>query len=370
MLRGKAFWILGFFTTLSVLNVITAIVLAIELGIAANFQPYLIDALTGAIPVYLYLIASIVATLIFLGGTSSILIDELNKVEILNEINERAAKIQDDLALLQSDHEELKSTGILLKQDIDQTQKQISHNFDVNEKLQKENHADLTKSLEYESANITARIGKNLTDDFRKQEKNLTSKFEAEAVDIKNQIGMQLQELKINFQESEKRAKKDAKTITKQKKEIADIKDKILKLEQEFVRPKALLTSQSSPTKIRGIGPNTNDELEKMGIINIGDLILADPKSIAQQTGISEKMAKKLQGIAQLSLIPSLEDKDILLLEEIGIINQQELASQTPIEIGRKINKKIQEQIDSGKIPDIQKPTIEQITSWVKYAKT
>lgn len=375
-MRGKAVWILSFFTILSALNTITAIVLAIELGIQANFQPYLIDTLIGAIPVYFYLIASILATLILLGATSSSIVNELSKIEILNEINERAAKLQDGQAILQSGHEALKSTGILLKQAIDQTQKQIAHNFDVTEKLQKKNHADLTKSLEYESANIITKIRKNLKDDFGKQEKNLeqlhknlTSKLESESVDIKTQIGIQLQELEKTLQESEKRAKKNTKTITKQKKEITDIREKITNLEQEFIQPKTLLTSQSNPKQIRGIGPNTNDELKKMGITNIGELILADPKTIAQKTSTSEKTAKKLQGIAQLSMIPSLEDKDILLLEEIGITNQQELAEQTPIEIGRKINKNIQEQIDSGKISETQKPTIEQITLWIKYAK-
>lgn len=340
--------------------------MAIQLGVQASFQPYLIDTLTGAIPVVYYLIGSILATLIFLGATSSSIIGELNKIEILEEINERAAKIQDDLAILQSDHEELKSTGILLKQSIDQTQKQITHNFDESDELQKENHADLTKSLEYESVNITSKIGKNL----KQINESMTSKLEAKSVDIKEKIGTQLQEIEKSIQESEKRAKKNAKTIANQKKEISDIKDKIVNLKQEFVQPKALLTSQSSPTKIRGIGPNTNDELEKIGITNIGELILADPKIIEQKTSTSEKTAKKLQGIAQLSMIPSLEDKDIILLEEIGVTNQQELASQSAIEIGRKINKKIQEEIDSGKMPETEKPTIEQITSWIRYAKT
>ena len=321
--------------------------------------------------------SSILSTLIFLGTTTNNIVKELNKIELLNEINERAAKLQDDLTILQTGHEELKSTGILLKQSIDQTQKQITYNFDAAEKLQKKNHADLTKSLEFESANITTKIRKNLKDDFGKQEdtleqlhENITSKLESESVDIKTKIGIQLQELENTLKESEKRAKKNGKIITKQKKEITEIKEKIINLEQEFIQPEALLTSNSNPIKIKGIGPNTNDELNKIGITNIGELILADPKIIAQKTSTSEKTAKKLQGIAQLSMVPSLEDKDILLLEEIGIANQQELAGSTPIEVGRKINKKIQEQIDSGKIPEIQKPTIEQIASWIKYAKS
>ena len=65
-------------------------------------------------------------------------------------------------------------------------------------------------------------------------------------------------------------------------------------------------------------------------------LIFITP-AIAQKTSTSEKMAKKLQGIAQLSMIPSLQEKDIALLEEIGIADQQDLANQDPIKMGRKI---------------------------------
>jgi hypothetical protein len=76
-LQGKAIWALGFFSFLSGLNAVTAIFLAINLGIEGNFQPYLIDTITGSIPVYFYLIASIIATLLFLGGTAAKVVTEL-----------------------------------------------------------------------------------------------------------------------------------------------------------------------------------------------------------------------------------------------------------------------------------------------------
>ena len=223
---------------------------------------------------------------------------------------------------------------------------------------------------------ISPQIRKNLKDNFNKQKENLnqlnnnlSTRIESEAIDAKAQIGIQLQELKNALSEREKAAKKQAKTLTNQKKEIATIKDKITQIEQQFILPKTLVTSQSNPEQVRGIGPNTNNELKAMEITNIGELLLADPKAIAQKTSTSEKMAKKLQGIAQLSMIPSLQEKDIALLEEIGIADQQDLANQDPIKMGRKIRKTIKDQIEAGKTPEIQQPTIEKIRSWIKYAK-
>jgi len=375
-LKGKAIWILSFFTLLSALNAVVGIVLSINLGIEANFQPYLIGSLTGAIPVYVYLIASLVGSLIFLAATSASVVSELSKIELLNKINQRAELLQDGQALLKANQDELKGVAFLIKQNIDQTQKQITHNFVEQEKHLKELHAESTKNLEYESANITSKIRKNLKDNFNKQEENLnqlnnnlSTRIEGEAIDAKAQIGIQLQELKKALSEREKAAKKQAKTLTNQKKEIATIKDKITQIEQQFILPKTLLTSQSNPEQVRGIGPNTNNELKAMEITNIGELLLADPKAIAQKTSTSEKMAKKLQGIAQLSMIPSLQEKDIALLEEIGIADQQDLANQDPIKMGRKISKTIKDQIEAGKTPEIQQPTIEKIRSWIKYAK-
>jgi predicted flap endonuclease-1-like 5' DNA nuclease len=375
-LRGKAIWILGFFTFLSALNAITAIVLSINIGIQTNFQPYLIGGLTGAIPVYVYLVASILATLFFLAATSHKIVKDLTDTELLNEINQRAGLLQDGQTLLESNQKEQKRTIFIIKQNLDQTKKQISNSFVEQEKVQNKIREELVNTIKDESVNITIKNRKNLKDKFIKQEEtlaelhsSLTTRLEGELANIKAQIGTQLQKLQNTLQESEKIVKKNTKTITNQKSDIAEIKEKIIKLEEEFVKPKAQLTSQSNPEEIRGIGPNINNELKEMGINSVDELILADPRLIAKKTSISEKMALKLQGIAQLSLIPSLQEKDIILLEEIGITNQQELANQKPIDIGRNINKVLKGLINSGKIVEEEKPTIEEIRSWIKFAK-
>ena len=107
-----------------------------------------------------------------------------------------------------------------------------------------------------------------------------------------------------------------------------------------------------------------------MGITSVEDLVLTDPAVIAEKTEMSEKMVEKLQGRAQLALVPSVGERDLVLLEEVGIMNRKELADQDPLELGRKINGVFDFCVEKGKISEAEKPTIEEIYSWVKFAKS
>ncbi len=376
-MKGKTIWILAFLTFLSALNAITAIVLSINLGIQSNFQPYLIGDLTGPIPLYIYLISSIIGTLIFLAVTSHKIVEDLSNIELLNEMYRRIALLQSGQKMLKENQEDIRVNQTEIGQKIDQNKKQMSRNFDELEKQQNQNQEELSRTVEYESTNITTKIRKNLKDDFTKQEeklnqlqKSLTKEMKDESSFIRIQIESQLQQLQNTLKENQKLTKKNTKTITNQKTEILEIKEKIAQFEQKITQPSPQLTSQSDPEEIRGIGPNTNQELKAMGINSINDFIIANAQAIAKKTSLSEKMASKLQGIAQLSLVSGLKEKDIIILEEIGITNQQELIHQNPIEMGRNINKIIKGLIESGKISEEDKPTIEEIRSWIKYAKT
>ena len=161
-MKGKAIWILGFFTFLSALNAITAVVLSINLGIQTNFQPYLIGELTGAFPVYIYLVVSIIITLVFLALTSHKVISELSQKELLYQINQRAGLLEDGQSLLKANQENIKSNVFLTHKNIDQTKNQITNNLAEQQKTIKKSTSDLTKTIEYESTNITTKIGKNL----------------------------------------------------------------------------------------------------------------------------------------------------------------------------------------------------------------
>ena len=350
--------------------------LSVKLGIEATFQPYLISSLTGSIPTYVYLGASILATLVFLAAASSRVVNDLSNTDLLNEIKSKANLLEDGQAVQKTILESLKGSVFLLNQNIITTNNETEKNFSKQEKQIKKIHDNLVRLFESESTNIKVKIGKQLEDGFSEQEEmlkhfhtSLSNRFESESTNIKVKIGKQLEELENTMQASEQRSKKSAKTILIQKNEITDIKNKITQLEEKFVKPNSQLTSQSSPEEVRGIGSNTMNELREMGITSVGELILADPKAIEAKTSISEKMAIKLQGIAQLSMVPGVKEKDLILLEEIGVANRKELANQDPIEIGRKINKILKAQIESGKISETAKPAIEDIQSWIKFAK-
>ena len=376
-MRGKAIWILGFFSFLTGLNAITAVILSINLGIESTFQPYLISTLTGGLPTYLYLIVSILVTLIFLGGTASKIVNELSNIPILNEINTKVNKLEEGQKLQQSDLKSLKGNVFLVVNNLETTRKEITKMFTEQDTEIKAVQTSLANKINKRSTVMKLEIEKSLTEGFAEHAEmlkqfhtSITNRFTSESTEMKVEIENQLLQIEEAMTKQDQSVKKTAKNISKQKAEITNIQTKLEKLENEFVKPEPHLTSKSNPEKVRGIGPTTMNELKEMGITTVGQLIMEDPQVIAEKTSTSEKTAQKLQGIAQLSMVPGVTEKDIILLEDAKITNRKELANQDPIELSQKINKVFKIQLEDGKIQETEKPTIEEIQSWIKNAKT
>ncbi len=376
-LQGKAIWILGFFSFLSGLSAVNAIVLSVNLGMDGIWQPYLIGSLTGGIPVYVYLLASILATLVFLGATSSKVVSELSNKALLNEINTKAKNLENGQQLQQSLLESLKARVFLVDESLNAARKEISEKFSNQDKEIKQVYASLVNRFDTKLADAKNGIGKQLGDGLSEQAEmlkefhaSLVNRFDTKLADVKDGVTRRLAEIENTMKKHEKRNRNSAAAIVKQSSEIASIKLKIDRLEDALATPKPQLTSQSDPEKVRGIGPNTKDELRAMGITNVGEFILTDPKTIAEKTTISEKTAEKLQGVAQLSMVPGVKEKDIFLLEEVGVANRKELGNQDPIELGRKINETFKDLVEKGRISEAEKPKIEEIYTWIKFAKT
>jgi len=376
-LRGKSIWILGFFSFLAGLNAITAVILSINLGIENTFQPYLISTLTGGLPTYFYLILSILVTLIFLGGTASKIVTELSNIPILNEINTKANKLEQGQKLQQSDLKNLKGSVFLVATNLESTKKEITKMFTEQDNEIKAVQTSLANKINKKSTEMKSEIESQLTEGFAEQAEmlkqfhtSITNRFISESTELKVEIENQLVQIEDAMKKQDQSVKKTAKNISKQKTEITNIQTKLTKLENEFVTPEPQLTSKSNPEKVRGIGPTTMNELKEMGIITVGQLIMEDPQVIAEKTSTSQKTAQKLQGIAQLSMVPGVAEKDIILLEEAKVTNRKELANQDPIELSQKINKVFKIQLEEGKIQETEKPTIEEIQSWIKNAKT
>ncbi len=376
-MRGKAIWILGFFSFLAGLNAIAAVILSINLGIESTFQPYLISSLTGGFPIYFYLIVSIIVTLIFIGATASKIVTELSNIPILNEINTKTNNLEQGQKLQQSDMKSLKGNVFLVANNLETTKKEVANSFTDQDNELKAVQTSLTNKINKKSGEIKTEIENQLTEGFAEQAEmlkqfhtSITNRFTSESTTMRAEIENQLMQIDNAMKKQDQTTQKTAKNISKQKNEIIDIQTKLAKLENEFVRPEPQLTSQSNPEQVRGIGPTTMNELKEMGITTVGQLIMEDPKVIAEKTSTSQKTAQKLQGIAQLSMVPGITEKDIILLEDANITNRKELANQDPIELSMKINKVFNIQLEEGKIQEAEKPTIEKIYSWIKNAKT
>jgi predicted flap endonuclease-1-like 5' DNA nuclease len=376
-LKGKAIWVLSFFSFLSGLNAITAVVLAIDLGIEATFRPYFIDSFIGGFPVYVYLIASIVATLIFLGGTAAKVVDDLSNEYLLNQIFSKANDLENSLNVQQSLLESLKARVFLVDESLNVARKEIAKGFTEQDKEIKQVHTSLENRIDSKLADledgITTQVGEGINkqgEQLKQYQNNLAKRFDSKIAEVNDAMVKQLATMDESMRKYATRVRRSTKTLMKQTEEIENIKMKLTEIENELAKPKPELTSQSDIEEVRGIGKTTGDELRAIGITNVGELIMTEAKVIAEKTTTSEKVIEKLQGRAQLALIPGITEKDMILLEEVGIANRKDLANQDAIELGKKINVAFKSCVEEGRMAATEKPTIEEVDSWIRFAKT
>jgi predicted flap endonuclease-1-like 5' DNA nuclease len=338
-LKAASLWVLGFLTFLAGLNAVNAVVLWTWLGPETIIQPYLISDFTGGLSIATYLWISILATFVFLGMTLSHMVGKLPDSTIFDDVIEKMMDLKNDDKIL----EKIKTRLMI----IDASLSDIRRGF--------------LEGLSEQGASLK----KLRLELFNKLDKRLTS--------LKEEVAKNLKKMETSFEKSLKKTetatKKNSMTIAKQLREIAGIKSRLEKLERELAPPKPLLTSQSELRKVKGIGARLANELRGIGITSVGDLILTDPRLIAEKTGSSIKTIEKLQGRAQLLMIPGITEKDVSLLEELGITTRKKLAEQDPIELGKRMNGILNDHLQRGKMSETEKPTIEEIASWIKLAK-
>lgn len=378
-MKGKAVWILAFLSFLSGLNAVNAIFMSVNLGIDGTFTPALIGGLIGGIPVYVYLIISVIGTFLFLGATCVSLVTELSTKDLLNEINAKVNTIESSQKLQQKVLESLQARVFLVDESVNNMRKEVANAFakqgeelkQVQANLAK-NQSNLAKKFDSDLVAVKGEMAKQIKsqgEEIKKINTNLANLFNKNLADVKDELSGQLVRLAGTMESHERRNRKSEKAILKQKGEIAEIKTKMERLEEEFVAPKPLLTSQCKVEDVRGIGENTGNELREMGITDVGELVMTDPKIIADKIDMSEKTVEKLQGRAQLAMIPGVQEKDLVLLEEADVMNRKELADQDPLELGTKINGISKIYVEEGKIAEAERPTIEEVYAWIKAAK-
>ena len=69
-------------------------------------------------------------------------------------------------------------------------------------------------------------------------------------------------------------------------------------------------------------------------------------------------------------MIPGVDENDAELLVDAGITSRRELADQDLVQLSRRISEIAKTYIEEGKVSKEENPTIEEISSWIRIAKS
>jgi uncharacterized membrane protein len=381
-LKGKAIWILGLLAFLAGANVINSVIMWFEIGPEATFTPYLFGSLMGEIPNYVYFLVSLIAFVVFLGATSHKVVDDISNTDQINAIVENVDRLEAGQQSQQKLLEGVQAKVFLVDEGLERTRKDFSKALaEQGESIAKSldsGHQAQRKALDSIQGQVflldesLKGIKKGLdaqVDIVKGTNATLVDTFAPQLADMQATLAKQIGETESALAQVKRGEKRTSATIAKQQDQIAEITLKLEQLEAMLATPKPMLTSKSSIEDVKGIGPGKGTELKEMGITNAGELIMADTKVLAGRMGSSEKTVEKLQGRAQLSMVPGLNEKNLLLLEELDVIDRKSLAAQDPIELSKRINAVFKINLDKGKVLESDLPTIEEIDSWIKFAK-
>ena len=382
-MKGKAIWILGLLAFLAGANVINSVIMWFEIGPEATFTPYLFGSLMGEIPNYVYFLVSLIAFVVFLGATSHKVVDDISNTDQINAIVENVDRLEAGQQSQQKLLEGVQAKVFLVDEGLERTRKDFSKALaEQGESMAKSldsGHQAQRKTLDSVQGQVflldesLKSIKKELgaqAEIVKGTNATLVDTFGPQLADMQATLAKEIGETESALAQVKRGEKRTSTNIAKQQDQIAEITLKLEQLEGMLATPKPMLTSKSSIEDVKGIGPGKGTELKEMGITNAGELIMADTKVLAGRMGSSEKTVEKLQGRAQLSMVPGLNEKNLLLLEELDVIDRKSLAAQDPIELSKRINAVFKINLDKGKVLESDLPTIEEIDSWIRFAKT
>jgi hypothetical protein len=364
-------WALGFFSLWAAANAVNATIMWFNSGPTATFTPYPLEGLIASIPVYIYMLMSIIATVIFIGATSYEIVSEFSVTDQIDTLILKTNRLQATQEAQQDILEDTRSKVVIVDESIGRTNNSLSKKLNNQEDMIKQSAETIQqnqqKSMDYTTRRISL-VDKNL-DEVKERLDGQAALIQGVETYLANNVRPQVSDIKNTLAKLESSDAKTVAATTKQRADIQEIKLRLEQLERAFVAPEALLTSQNNVEDVKGIGPNKGAELREIGIASAGDLIMADPKVLAEKLGSSDKTAEKLQGRAQLSMIPGLKEKDLLLLEELDITDRKSLASEDPMELSKKINATFKAELAKGRVTEADRPTVEEIDSWVKFTR-
>jgi predicted flap endonuclease-1-like 5' DNA nuclease len=353
--RGVAVWISGFLTFLAVLSTFGMVVYWIGEGRDFILKPYLIGdmigSLVGDLSVENYLWISLTATFIFLGLTCII---AYRKLPPDPEIVKMFVKVGGNLAALRKTQEA--------------TTTELAENIENNRKTSRELFKKVDTNLgdaKKETLAVMEKQGKTI----QKVGREMVSTVETRVGETREKMLGALKKQETKIQGVRRLNEQGASSLKEQRAELEDIRVRLGKIEEKMMAPQPKLNSQDNPEVIRGIGPRLGEELNAIGITNVGELVTADPAVIYEKTRVSQDMAERLQATAQLRMVPSVDENDAEMLVDAGITSIKDLADQDLAQLGRKITEIAKTYVEEGKISKDENPTIEEVYSWIKMAR-
>ncbi len=355
--KGIGVWILGFITFLAALNAVNAAILWAD-GVV-DFSPYLISDMIGTMEVEIYFWASATLTFVFLGLTAIV---ATRKPPLDPNLVKMFVKLDGDLTANRKTLEDGLEDN---KRALENARTDLLDGLDVNRKANEK----LLTNIGKEVMSGLEEHGKIIRKIIQSIREELLSAIETSFNNAKKETLAALEKQRGAIQTVQRLHKRSVQTIEKQMAELADMRTRIETMEKTFMPSKPKLTSLSKPEDVKGIGPRLAEELQAMGITSVGELITTDPAIIDEKTRVSLEMAKQLQATAQLMIIPGVDEKDAELLKEAEVFSIKELAEQDPIQLSGKIREIAKTHVEQGKITESEKPTIEEVLSWVKHAK-
>jgi len=316
--KGTSTWLLGLLALLAILNVFNAIIQLNQNGGSsiANFKIF--DISLGSLNTEAYLWISIISTLVLFSAT---VFSIYRGLPADPQMLQRLTKVEENLAL---------NSNML-----ENTQIGFFRKLEENQKANDETFSKISMNLE--------EMRKEASDNLAKQKKAL--------------------------QDMEEESKKNTETITKQAADLTSLKKKIEKIGEETTTQKAKLTSQTKLQKFKGITPRLATKLDGMKITNVGELLATDSAFIAERASELVETISNKQAIAQLLMVPGIDEKQAELLVKVGITSRRELANQDPVQLYRGIAGIAKTHVEQGKMSARKVPTIEDISSWIKQAR-
>lgn len=344
-------WISGFLTFLAAINIVNAVILWRLVGPYSIITPYLVGDWIGTMQVGTYFWLSLAVTFVFLGLTSVIAYRRLPPdpavVRMLVKLGGHLSATKKTVETAQKDlYDGLETSKIAREQIFKKT----------NENLE---------NTKQEMLDALTMQGKTM----EKAWKNALSTIEADLSNVRKELLGRLDKQVGVFEKVKRASVQNTKTVKRQTESLADVQSKLQKIESELTAPQPVLTSRKDLEEVSGIGSGLGKELRSIGLTNVGELIATDPAIIAEKTRPSPDMVENLQQKALLMMIPGIDEADVRLLKEAGVTSRKELAEQDPILLSRKIEEVAKDYVEKKKISREEKPTIEEISSWIKYSR-